>query len=140
MTRTRAAIVAAGVLSVATPLHADTEPSVSYRPPTPPAYKAAPADAAVPIEVWVDLSEPALATLPRDRAEERVALRRRIERQQADVMAQLKALGAVEIARVQQVRNSLAVRLPAGAVPRVREIPGVRSVRPVQNIKRDGTK
>ena len=43
------------------------------------------------VEVWVVLSEPALATLPRDAVEERVALRERILRQQNDVMAQLAA-------------------------------------------------
>jgi hypothetical protein len=86
---------------------------------------------AEPVEVWVVLSEPALATLPRDANEERNALRRRIDRQQDDVMAQLAALGAVEDARVQHTRNALAVRLPSAAIDRARKIEGVISIRRV---------
>jgi hypothetical protein len=89
------------------------------------------------VEVWVVLSEPALASLPREADQERAALLQRIVRQQNDVMAQLAALGAVETARIQQVLNALAVRLPADAIPRVKEIPGVRDVRGVHHRYRD---
>lgn len=90
--------------------------------------RAADAD---PVEVWVVLSEPALATLPRAANEERKALHRRIERQQDAVMAQLAALGAVETARVQHARNALAVRLPPAAIERASRIEGVISIRRV---------
>lgn len=84
-----------------------------------------------PVEVWVVLSEPALSTLPRDANKERSAARRRIQRQQDDVMAQLAALGAVESARVLHSRNALAVRLPPAAVERAGKIKGVISIRRV---------
>ena len=86
---------------------------------------------AQPVEVWVVLSEPALATLPRDANKERNAARLRIQRQQDDVMAQLKALGAVESARVQHTRNALAVTLPPSAIDRASKIAGVISIRRV---------
>lgn len=110
-------------------------PGVRYRPPAPPVGVVRPSDAT--IEVWVDLTLPPLATLPREARDERAALRERIGRQQGEVMAQLAALGAIEEARVQQVRNALAVRLPAEALERARRIPGVRGVHPVTHIKRE---
>jgi hypothetical protein len=84
-----------------------------------------------PVEVWVVLSEPALATLPRDANKERNAARGRIQRQQDDVMAQLATLGAVESARVQHSQNALAVRIPPAAVERARKIEGVIAIRSV---------
>ncbi|WP_372528588.1 hypothetical protein [Piscinibacter sp.] len=99
--------------------------------PDPPASRVQPP--AGVIEVWVDLSEPELASLPRDALGERVALRQRIEQQQDDVMQRLRLLGAVEQARVQQVRNALAVRMPAAALAQARAIPGVRGVRIVRH-------
>jgi hypothetical protein len=91
-----------------------------------------------PVEVWVVLSEPALATLPRDANKERNALRQRIDRQQDDVMAQLAALGAVEGARVQHTRNALAVTLPPAAIDRASKIQGVISIRRVTHRNRIG--
>ena len=88
------------------------------------------------VEVWVVLSEPALATLPREATEERGALRERILRQQNDVMAQLAALGATESGRTQQVSNALAVQLPAAAIQSVKKIGGVIDVRPVSHRNR----
>jgi hypothetical protein len=91
---------------------------------------------AQPVEVWVVLSEPALAKLPRDANKERNAARQRIQRQQDDVMAQLAALGAVEDARVQHSRNALAVRLPPAAIDRASKIAGVISIRRVTHRNR----
>jgi hypothetical protein len=88
------------------------------------------------VEVWVVLSEPALATLPREATEERGALRERILRQQNDVMVQLAALGATESGRTQQASNALAVRLPAAAIQSVKKIDGVIGVRPVSHRNR----
>jgi hypothetical protein len=88
------------------------------------------------IEVWVVLSEPALASLPRDAANERKELRRRIERQQDDIMAQLAALGAVESARVQGVRNAIAVRLPPTAIESAKKIKGVTGVHAISHRNR----
>jgi hypothetical protein len=90
-----------------------------------------PADAAEPwVEVWIDMDLPALAQLP---AADRVAAATRIREQQDAVMQQLQALGAVEQSRVQLVRNALAVRMPAAAIPQARHIDGVRGVRPVRH-------
>lgn len=106
----------------------------SLRPPAPPASLGRAPHGE--IEVWVDLSLPALGSLPGDKHDERTALRQRIAQQQDEVMAQLARLGAVEVARVQQVRNSVAVRMPANALVHARKIPGVRNVRTVQHIER----
>jgi hypothetical protein len=106
-------------------------PGMASAAPEPPASQVQPRGDMV--EVWVDLSEPELASLPRDALDQRVALRQRIEQQQDDVMQHLRLLGAVEQARVQQVRNALAVRLPSGALAQARAIPGVRAVRIVRH-------
>lgn len=90
------------------------------------------------VEVWVVLSEPALVTLPREATEQRTALRRRIVRQQDLVMAQLAALGAIESARVQQVRNAIAVQLPPAAIDEAKKIEGVVGVHPVSHRNRIG--
>jgi hypothetical protein len=88
------------------------------------------------VEVWVMLSEPALASLPRDATKERADLRRRIERQQDDIMKQLAALGAVESARVQVVRNAIAVRLPPAAIESAKKIKGVTGVHAISHRNR----
>jgi hypothetical protein len=89
------------------------------------------------VEVLVVLSEPALASLPRAAtAAERAELRRRIERQQDDIMTQLAALGAVESGRVQAVRNAIAVSLPPAAIERAKKIPGVISVHTISHRNR----
>jgi hypothetical protein len=88
------------------------------------------------VEVWVVLSEPALASLPRDANEQRNTQRQRLARQQDDVMAQLAALGAVETARIQYARNAIAVRLPSAAIERARKIEGVTAIHPVTHRNR----
>jgi hypothetical protein len=88
------------------------------------------------MEVWVVLSEPALATLPTDAIEQRAARQRIIVKQQDEVMAQIVALGGMESGRVQQVSNALAVRIPASVLPSVKKIPGVTSVYPVSHRNR----
>ena len=85
------------------------------------------------IDIWVDLSLPALATLPRDDRDGRSALRERIAHQQDAVMAQLCALGASELARVQQLRNAVAVRLPKAVLDAARRIAGVQRLRVVRD-------
>jgi hypothetical protein len=86
--------------------------------------------------VWVELSEPALARLPRDQVAARAAQLRRIVEEQDRVMVQLHRLGAVERARVRTVRNALAVTLPTAVLDRARAIDGVRAVRVVQHRNR----
>ncbi len=88
------------------------------------------------LSVWVDLDEPELARVPAGQAEARAALRTRILAQQAQVMARLLELGAVEQARVQVVRNAIAVRLPRTRLADAAALPGVRGVRPVQHRNR----
>ena len=85
------------------------------------------------VSVWVDLDLPALAHVPRA---EREALRLKILAQQDQVMGRLRQLGAQEQARIQQVRNALAVRLDGTQLDAARAIPGVRSVRIVRDIQR----
>ncbi len=88
------------------------------------------------IDVWVDLDLPALASLPRQNAVERKALRLRIVQQQDAVMAKLRELGAQERGRVQLLRNALAVRLPRDQLDAARRLPGVHGVRPVRDLER----
>jgi hypothetical protein len=88
------------------------------------------------VDVWVDLDLPALATLPRGSALERKALRARIMQQQDAVMAQLLGLGGHELGRVQQLRNTLAVRLPSSQLDAARRLPDVHRVRPVRDVER----
>lgn len=83
------------------------------------------------VEVWVDLTLPALAAAPGASASSCGARRRALEAQQTAVAEQLRALGAVELARVRLVRNAIAVELPASAVDEVRKLPGVLRVRPI---------
>jgi hypothetical protein len=123
--------VAAGVAAVPTEMP-------KMRPASSQAMNSGPSERLV--EVWVDLTVPGLATLPRNDTQARAALRDRITRQQDSVMQSLIELGAIELARVQQVRNALAVRLPADAVDRARNIAGVRAIRPVTHLQRDGFK
>ena len=85
------------------------------------------------LAVWVDLNLPAVADVP---PAERNVLRSNILAQQAQVMRGLQALGAQELARVQQVRNAVAVRLDAAQIDAARALPGVRSVRVVRDIER----
>jgi len=88
------------------------------------------------VEVWVELSEPALASLPHATAKERAELQRRISRQQDDIMKQLAALGAVESARVQTVRNAIAVKLAPAAIESAKKIPGVTGVHAISHRNR----
>jgi hypothetical protein len=87
-------------------------------------------------EFWLDLSEPALASIGHDRPAERAALLARIERQQDEVLARVRELGGEETARIKEVRNAVAVKLPAQTAARARQIPGVLRVRPVQHRNR----
>jgi hypothetical protein len=105
-----------------------------HRAPAPPLQLAAQAQGEV--EVWIDLSLPALSNLPHDEREARDRLRANIEAQQDEVIAQLASLGAKEQARILHVRNSLAVRMPASALSHARAIPGVINVREVKHTTR----
>ncbi len=89
-------------------------------------------------EFWLDLSEPALSSIGHDQPSERAALLARIDRQQDEVLARVCELGGEEVARVKEVRNAVAVTLPAQAVPQARRIPGVLRVRSVQHRNRVG--
>jgi hypothetical protein len=115
-----------------------TMPAVALPPAAEP---AAPASATPGsqrhVDVWLDLDLPPLATLPRDAVEARLALRQRITRQQDAVMARLAELGASELARVQQVRNAVAVHLPGAALAEARRLPGVLRVRMVRDRRTD---
>lgn len=86
------------------------------------------------VDVWVQLTQPSLSSLPP--GADRDAQRARIDAEQAEVMAALRALGAVELARVQVVRNALAVQLPRAQIDAARRLPGVRSIGPVRHIQR----
>ncbi len=114
---------------------ASAPPAPRMRNPAPPAHRT-PGDPSAWVSVWVDLDLPELASLPRDQQAEREALRLRISAQQDQVMASLRALGAQEQARIQQVRNTLAVRLPATQIEAARLIPGVRALRVVRDVDR----
>lgn len=117
---TRRALTALALLAPAAALNAATAAAPRG---------AAGADDAT-VDVWVQLSLPALASAP---AAERAAARQRIAQQQDAVMAALRELGATEQGRVQTVRNALAVRLPRAALEQARRIDGVRRITPVRH-------
>ena len=84
------------------------------------------------VDVWLDLGEPppGLQTGTPVSAD-RIA---RLRAQQDGVAAQLPALGAIELARVQRVGNAIAVRVDAGRIPDLRALPGVKRVRPARTL------
>jgi hypothetical protein len=131
--------IASLLLSLALPPHALPSENASmsgmprHRAPAPRLQLAALAQGEV--EVWIDLSLPALSNLPHDEREARDRLRANIEAQQDEVIAQLASLGAKEQARILHVRNSLAVRMPASAL-HTRATPGVIKVREVKHTTR----
>lgn len=93
---------------------------------------AAAARAGQTIDVWLDLDEPATglqASSPQTHA--RAAL---VRAQQDGIAARLPALGAVELARVQQVANTMAVRIEVDRLPELKALPGVKRVRPVRTL------
>lgn len=81
------------------------------------------------LQVWVDLSMPAIAGLLMPSA--RAAYAQAVNAQQELVLPSLRALGAVELARLRLLNNSIAIELPADAVDAVRQLPGVIRVRPI---------
>ena len=86
--------------------------------------------AAEKVEVWVVLTEAPVAVAPKGQLDV-------VKRQQDTVMAQLKALGATELARVTTSNNALAVAIDPARLSDVRRIAGVRSVSPIQHIERE---
>ena len=55
----------------------------------------------------------------------------RIERAQQELLPRLRRLGATVIYRTQRVLNGIAVRVPARELGRLRQLPGVKAVRPL---------
>ena len=88
------------------------------------------------VEVWIDLDVPPLSSQPGQDRDARAALRARIQNQQNEVIGQLASIGAEELARVTEVRNAIAVRMPSSELERARALPGVVKVRPVKHRKR----
>ena len=80
------------------------------------------------VDVWISLTEPPIASGSTPQS---------VKQQQQAVMTELKALGAVELGRVSQARNALAVSIPKSKLPEVKQLAGVRSVSPVRDIQRD---
>lgn len=84
------------------------------------------------IDVWLELDERAAgpqASTPETGT--RIAL---VRAQQAGIAARLPALGAVELARVEQVGNAMAVRVDAERIAELKALPGVKRVRPVRTL------
>lgn len=80
------------------------------------------------VDVWVLLTEPPIVSGSTPEA---------VKAQQQAVMAELQALGAVELGRVTTARNAIAVSIPKSRLPEAKQIAGVRSVSPVRDIPRD---
>jgi hypothetical protein len=118
--------------SASSPMPVPSRPDLAASATAPTARKL-PVERAGTVSVWVDLDLPALAEVP---LAERQALRANVLAQQAQVMRDLQALGAQELARVQQVRNAVAVRIDAAQIAAAKALPGVRLVRIVRDIER----
>jgi hypothetical protein len=84
------------------------------------------------VEVWIDLSEgpptPAATASSAARQHERVA------NQQDRVGEALLRLGAVELARVRNTGNAIAVRIEKSRLDEARSIPGVKRIRPARSL------
>jgi hypothetical protein len=89
-----------------------------------------------PPEWWVDLSLPPPAEVPAHRRRDQLA---QVRRQQAEVARQVQALGGRVTGEVTRVRNALVVRIDATQLPHLRELPGVRGVRPMLHLNRPQT-
>ncbi len=107
--------------------------ALTMAPPVFAASEAFNTPSAAVASYWVELSLPALSSLRGASAAEIDAARRRITEQQDEALSQLRALGAEEQARVNVLRNALAVRMPADRLDAARRVPGVRSVRVVRH-------
>jgi hypothetical protein len=84
------------------------------------------------VDVWLDLSEPPPGLQTGTPSSlDRIA---RLRAQQDGVAAQLPALGAVELARVQRVGNAIAVRVDADRLSDLQALPGVKRVRPARSL------
>ncbi len=81
------------------------------------------------IDIWVLLTEPPVAS--------GTSTPESVKKQQQAVMAELQALGAVELGRVSTARNAIAVSIDQAKLPEVKRLSGVRSVSPVRDITRD---
>ena len=83
------------------------------------------------VDVWVVLTEtPVIATSDAGQLD-------RIKQQQDRVMAELKALGATELARVTLAKNALAVTIDSSKLPEAKRILGVRGVTPLMHLESD---
>jgi hypothetical protein len=83
------------------------------------------------VDVWVVLAEQPAGGSPTAGQLERV------KRQQDRVMAELRLLGATELARVSLARNALAVTIDSSQLAAVKRISGVRSISRVRDIERE---
>jgi len=81
------------------------------------------------IDVWVLLTEPPVAS--------GASTPESVKKQQQAVMAELEALGAVELGRVSTALNAIAVSIDQAKLPEVKRLSGVRAVTPVRDIRRD---
>jgi hypothetical protein len=94
------------------------------------AAAATPAATTAADEWWVDLALPPLAAVADAERGPHLA---RLQVQQDEVAARIRALGGTVTARVTHVRNALAVRIAADRVAELRAQPGVRQVTPVRH-------
>jgi subtilisin family serine protease len=93
------------------------------------------------IEVVVRLSAPSLVELTgpngkrfsRASKAQQQAHKQSLNQQQQTTLAQLQALGGVEVARMTNALNAVIVRINAAQIPAARALPGVVSVRPIRN-------
>jgi subtilisin family serine protease len=98
------------------------------------------------IDVWVSLVDPPLGQAAgRNQKRSGAALgqnqqrtyARELDSKQDALMAQIRALGGQEIARVRKAHNAVAVHIDASQLATVASLPGVRAVRPVRNYSVD---
>jgi subtilisin family serine protease len=145
------ALLAAMVSATAMPVSAQTSgPGVQISPDlqitgsTDGATRTSPALTGE-IEVVVRLSTPSVSEFAgvsgkrfsRANKAQQQTHKQNINQQQQATLAQLQALGGVEVARVTQALNAVIVRINASQLPAARALPGVLSVRPVGEYELD---
>jgi subtilisin family serine protease len=93
-----------------------------------------------PVDLWVRLSDPPLASAFGDDGKqkggrlsgnEQRAYVRDLNAKQDGLMSQLRGLGAVELGRVAKALNAVAIRVDASQIPTISALPNVTTVRAV---------
>lgn len=124
--------LAALTLSAACPLSSAAQAAHMSGPDSAGGVSSAPPAGPAQVQVWVELAGPPIGRRPGPDAPRPAT----VDAHQDELMARMRALGAVELGRVRIVRNAIAVEIAADRVDALRALQGVRRVSPVHHVGR----